>query len=152
MVRGRMAVTTARQHWLIKSEPSKYAWAQLVRDGKTQWEGVRNFEARNNLRAMKTGDLCLYYHSTDGKDVVGIARVIKEAYPDPTAPGEDWSVVEVEPVSPIKLPVTLDDIKSDAALVDIQLLKRSRLSVVPVSKIHFDHILKLGKTRLSAKA
>jgi predicted RNA-binding protein with PUA-like domain len=152
MVRARMAAASPRQHWLIKSEPSKYAWAQLVRDGKTMWEGVRNFEARNNLRAMKVNDLCLYYHSQEGKDVVGIAKVVKEAYPDPTAPGEDWSVVEVSPVAPIKQPVGLDDIKSDAALVDIQLLKRSRLSVVPVSKAHFDHILKLGKTRLSAKA
>lgn len=140
-----------RQHWLIKSEPSQYSWPQLVRDGKTMWEGVRNFEARNNLRGMKAGDLCLYYHSNDGKEIVGIARVAREAYPDPTAPAEDWSVVDVEPVAPIKQPVSLDDIKGDPALTDIALLKRSRLSVVPVSKEHFDHILQLGKTRLAAK-
>lgn len=141
----------ARQHWLIKSEPSKYAWAQLVRDGRTTWEGVRNFEARNSLRAMKVGDLCLYYHSNEGKEIVGIARVVRESYPDPTAPGEDWSVVDVEPVSPVKQPVSLDDIKGDPELADIALLKRSRLSVVPVSKTHFDHILALGKTKLPSK-
>lgn len=149
MVRARMPL---RQHWLIKSEPFKYAWPQLVRDGRTMWEGVRNFEARNNLRAMKVGDLCLYYHSNEGKEIVGIARVAREAYPDPTAPAEDWSVVDVEPVAPIKAPVSLDDIKGDPDLADIALLKRSRLSVVPVSKEHFDQILKMGKTRLPAKA
>ncbi len=140
-----------RQHWLIKSEPSKYAWAQLVRDGRTSWEGVRNFEARNSLRAMKAGDLALYYHSNEGKDIVGIARVVRESYPDPTAPEEDWSVVDIEPVMPVKQSVSLDDIKGDPELADIALLKRSRLSVVPLSKAHFDHILKLGKTRLPSK-
>jgi predicted RNA-binding protein with PUA-like domain len=149
MVRARMPL---RQHWLIKSEPSKYAWPQLVRDGRTMWEGVRNFEARNNLRAMKIGDLCLYYHSNEGKEVVGIARVAREAYPDPTAPAEDWSVVDVEPVAPMKHPVSLDDVKGDPELAEIALLKRSRLSVVPVSKEHFEHILKMGKTRLPARA
>lgn len=136
------------QHFLIKSEPGKYSWAQLERDKRTSWDGVRNFEARNTLRAMKAGDLCLFYHSTDGKDVVGIAKVLKEAYPDPTAPGEDWSAVDVGPVKPLKSPVPLDVIKSDPELADIALLKRSRLSVVPVSKPHFDYILQLGKTKL----
>ena len=135
-------------HWLIKSEPSKYAWNELEKDGRTFWEGVRNFEARNNLRAMKLGDLCLFYHSNEGKEVVGIAKVIREAYPDPTAAEEDWSVVDVAPLKPLRHAVGLDVIKSDPALVEIQLLKRSRLSVVPVSREHFEVILKLGKTKL----
>jgi predicted RNA-binding protein with PUA-like domain len=137
-----------RHYWLMKSEPSKYSYAQLVRDGKTVWDGVRNFEARNNLRAMKLGDLALFYHSNEGKAVVGVARIAREAYPDVTAEEEDWSVVEVEPVSQVKVPVTLDTIRGETSLIDIQLLKRSRLSVVPVTKDHFDRILKLGKTRL----
>ncbi len=136
------------QHWLIKSEPSKYAWVQLERDGRTMWEGVRNFEARNNLRAMKVGDTCLFYHSNEGKEVVGIAKVVKEAYPDPTAPDEDWSVVEVAPVKSMREAVSLEAIKSEPALADVHLLKRSRLSVVPVSKEHFDKILSMGRTKL----
>lgn len=137
------------QHWLMKSEPSKYSFAQLVRDKKTMWDGVRNFEARNNIRAMKTGDLALFYHSLEGKAVVGVARICREAYDDPTAPGEDWSVVDVEPVAPLKAPVSLDTIRGEPDLADIQLLKRSRLSVVPVTKAHFDRILKLGKTKIA---
>lgn len=142
----------AGQYWLMKSEPFKYSFAQLVKDGRTTWDGVRNFEARNNLRGMKKGDLAFFYHSNEGKEIVGVVRVDVEAYPDPTAPGEDWSVVEVVPVSGLKAPVSLDVIKSDPALADLALLKRSRLSVVPVSKVHFDHLLGLAKTRLSAKA
>jgi predicted RNA-binding protein with PUA-like domain len=132
----------------MKSEPFKYSFAQLVRDGSTMWDGVRNYEARNNLRAMKPGDFALFYHSNDGKAVVGVARVKRAAYPDPTAPGEDWSVVDVEPVVPVKAPVSLDAIRAEADLAEIQLLKRSRLSVVPVSKAHFDRILKMGKTKI----
>ncbi len=135
-------------YFLIKSEPFKYSYAELERDKRTTWEGVRNFEARNNLRAMKVGDLCLFYHSSEGLHVVGIAKVLKEAYPDPTAPGEDWSVVDVAPVKPLKIPVPLEVIKSEPSLADIALIKRSRLSVVPVSKPHFDYILKLSKTKL----
>lgn len=142
----------SRQHWLMKSEPIKYSFAQLVRDGQTMWDGVRNFEARNNIRAMKVGDLALFYHSNDGKAVVGVARIAREAYPDPTAPGEDWSVVDVAPVVAVKAPVSLEAIRGEPDLADIQLLKRSRLSVVPVSKEHFDKILKMGKTKLQTKA
>ncbi|MFO0555269.1 MAG: EVE domain-containing protein [Polyangiaceae bacterium] len=138
----------ARQHWLIKSEPFKYSWAQLEKDGVTLWEGVRNFEARNNLRAMQIGDLCLFYHSNEGKEVVGIAKVVKEAYADPTSPGEDWSVVEVAPVKSLKAAVQLETIKSEPALKEMALLKRARLSVVPVTKAEFDHILKLGRTKV----
>lgn len=136
------------QYFLVKSEPSKYGFSDLVRDGKTCWDGVRNFEARNNLRAMMKGDLLLFYHSTEDKAVVGVAKVVRAAYPDPSAADGDWSAVDVAPVVVLGQPVTLAQIKSDEALADIALLKRSRLSVVPVSKAHFARILKLGKTRL----
>lgn len=142
----------SRQYWLMKSEPFKYSFAQLVRDGKTMWDGVRNYEARNNLRAMKVGDLSLFYHSNEGKAVVGVARVQREAYPDPTAPDEDWSVVDVEPVVTLKVPVTLEAIRAETELAEISLLKKSRLSVVPVSKAHFDRILKMGKTKVAKVA
>lgn len=135
------------RYWLVKSEPFKYSYADLVRDGKTRWDGVRNFEARNSLRGMKLGDLALYYHSNEGREVVGIVRVVGEAYPDPTAPAdEDWSVVDFAPVKQMKAPVSLDQIRGETELVDIALLKRSRLSVVPVSVEHFTRILEMGKT------
>lgn len=137
-----------RHYWLMKSEPFKYSFAQLVRDGETMWDGVRNFEARNNLRAMKEGDLALFYHSSEGKSVAGVARVKREAYPDPTAEEEDWSAVDIVPVTALKVQVTLDTIRGDESLADITLLKKPRLSVVPVSKEHFDRVLKLGKTKI----
>jgi predicted RNA-binding protein with PUA-like domain len=139
----------SRQYWLMKSEPSKYSFAQLLRDGSTMWDGVRNFEARNNLRAMQPGDLVLFYHSNEGKSVVGVARIKRGAYVDPTAPEEDWSVVDVEPVVSLKAPVTLEAIRGETELSEIALLKRSRLSVVPVSKPDFDRILKMGKTKVA---
>ena len=139
----------SRQYWLMKSEPFKYSFAQLVRDGQTMWDGVRNFEARNNLRGMKAGDLVLFYHSNEGKAIVGVARIKREAYADPTAPGEDWSVVDIEPLSPVKLPVSLEAIRGEPDLAEIALLKKSRLSVVPISKPHFDRILKMGKTKVA---
>ncbi|AKT40035.1 EVE domain-containing protein [Chondromyces crocatus] len=138
-----------RRYWLMKSEPYKYSYAQLVKDGQTMWDGVRNYEARNHIREMKAGDLALFYHSNEGKSVAGIARIKREAYPDPTAPEEDWSAVDVEPVTAMKVQVSLDAIRDDPAFADIALLKRSRLSVVPVSKDHFDRILKLGKTKIA---
>jgi predicted RNA-binding protein with PUA-like domain len=141
----------APNYWLIKSEPYKYSFAELVRDKSTMWEGVRNFEARNNLRSMRKGDLALFYHSNEGKAVVGIACVSREAYPDPTAPGEDWSVVEVVPISSLKQPVPLELIKSDESLAEMALLKRSRLSVVPVTRPEFDRVLALGKTSLRGR-
>jgi predicted RNA-binding protein with PUA-like domain len=140
-----------RHYWLMKSEPYKYSFAQLVREGRTTWDGVRNFEARNNLRAMRVGDLALFYHSNDGKEVVGLVRIARGAYPDPTSTEEDWSAVDVEPVTPLRAPVSLDTIRGDPSFADIALLKRSRLSVVPISKEHFDRILKIGKTK-AAKA
>jgi predicted RNA-binding protein with PUA-like domain len=136
------------QHWLIKSEPSVYAYAQLEKDKKTEWTGVRNFEARNNLRAMKVGDLCLYYHSNEGKEIVAVAEVVGPPQPDSTAPGEDWASVWVAPRQALKQPVTLAVIKQTASLADLQLITRSRLSVVPVSPIHFRELLKMGKTKL----
>lgn len=142
----------ARQYFLVKSEPFKYSFAQLVKEGRTMWDGVRNFEARNHMRSMRAGDLALFYHSNEGKQVVGVARVVREAYADPTAPDEDWSVVDFEPVTTLKAAVTLDQIRADTSLADIPLLKRSRLSVVPLRKEHFDRILELGKTRLAKSA
>jgi predicted RNA-binding protein with PUA-like domain len=135
-------------HFLVKSEPNTYSFADLLKDKKTRWDGVRSFEARNNLRAMKAGDLLLFYHSSEGKAVVGVARVAREAYPDPTAKGEDWSAVDVEPVKALAEPVTLAAIKGDAALFDIALVKRSRLSVVPLTPAHFKRVLAMGKTKL----
>lgn len=140
------------QFWLMKSEPFKYSFAQLLKDGRTTWDGVRNFEARNNLRAMKEGDLAFFYHSNEGKEIVGVVRVDREAYADPTAPGEDWSVVDIVPVAPLKAHVALDVIKSDPSLSELALLKRSRLSVVPVSPAHFEHLLALAKTKLPKSA
>lgn len=136
------------QYWLIKSEPSVYPYAQLAKELKTEWTGVRNFEARNNLRAMKPGDLCLYYHSNEDKAVVGVAKVLTAAGEDPTAPGENWASLEVGPVVALALPVELATIKKTAAFKDCQLLTRSRISVVPVTAAHFKLILKLGKTAL----
>jgi predicted RNA-binding protein with PUA-like domain len=136
-----------RQYWLIKSEPNTYPYDKLVSDGRTTWDGVRNFMARNNLRAMKEGDLALFYHSNVGKDVVGVAKVVREAYPDPTAKGEDWSVVDFAPAFAVKKSVSLETMKKDPALKGLQLLTHSRLSVVPVSEPHFHHILELGETK-----
>jgi predicted RNA-binding protein with PUA-like domain len=147
----RLDERMAKNHWLVKSEPNKYSFAQLVADKRTMWDGVRNYEARGSLRAMKEGDLILFYHSNEGKAVVGVARVAREAYPDPTSPDEDWSAIDVEAIAPLKTPVDLEVIRSDPALAEIALLKRSRLSVVPVSKEHFDHVLGLGKTKLARK-
>jgi predicted RNA-binding protein with PUA-like domain len=138
----------ARGYWLIKSEPFKYSWDDLVSDGSTYWDGVRNYEARNNLAAMKKGDLALYYHSNKGKEVVGVARVIGESYPDPTTDDDRWVVVDVEPVVPFSRPVTLKEIKGDEILSEMLLVKRGRLSVVSVERLEFQRVLSLGKTKL----
>ncbi len=133
-------------YWLIKSEPGTYPYAQLERDGKTSWSGVRNFEARNNIRSMRRGDLALYYHSGEGKEIVGVARVISEPTRDATAPGEDWAAVDVEPVVQLRKSVTLAQIKATRELADFPLVTRSRLSVAPVKPEHFRKILELAKT------
>ncbi len=138
----------ARSYWLVKSEPFKYSWDQLVRDGSTYWDGVRNSEARNNLSAMKVGDLALFYHSNEGKEVIGVARIARESYPDPTTKDDRWVVVDLEPVVPFERAVPLSEIKADPKLRGIALVRRSRLSVLPLEKSAFDRILRLGKTRL----
>jgi len=142
-----LGAVMATSYWLAKSEPYKYPYTQLEQDERTRWDGVRNFEARNNLRAMKKGDLLLFYHSNEGKEIVGIARVVKEAYADPTAEEGDWSVVDIAPHKALKKPVSLATIKADPALANMQLLRRSRLSVVPVSPEEFRHILALSGTK-----
>ncbi len=134
--------------YLVKSEPFKYAFPTLCEQGRTMWDGVRNFEARNNLRAMQVGDLLLFYHSNEGKAVVGVAKVVRAAYPDPTAPDEDWSVVDVAPVCELSAPVTLQMIRDEPRLSEMALLRRSRLSVVPVTAEEFAVVLELGKTQL----
>ena len=135
-------------YWLVKSEPDKYSWQKFSTDKRAVWDGVRSFEARNNLRAMKKGDSVLFYHSNVGKEVVGIASVAKEAYADPTATEGDWSVVELTPKKPLSLPVSLAQIKADEQLREFALIKRSRLSVVPVTPAEFARLLELGKTKL----
>ena len=137
-----------RNHWLVKSEPFKYSWDELVKDGSTYWDGVRNAQARNNLAAMKKGDRVLYYHSNEGKEVVGVARVVKESYQDPTTDDERWVVVDLKPVKPLKQAVTLAEIKADPALAKIPLVTHSRLSVMPIDAKSFTRILKLGGTTL----
>jgi predicted RNA-binding protein with PUA-like domain len=134
-------------YWLAKSEPEAYSWLQLVQDGKTAWTGVRNFAARNNLRAMKKGDLVLFYHSGEEKSVVGLARVEKEFYPDPTADEGDWSCVDLVPVKRVKTPVTLAQIKGDKILKEMVLVRQSRLSVSPASKIQFERLMELAETK-----
>jgi predicted RNA-binding protein with PUA-like domain len=131
-------------YWLVKSEPEKYSWEKFNKDGRTFWDGVRNYTARNNMREMKEGDLVLFYHSNEGKEVVGIAKVVKESYPDPTIDDPTWVVVDLSPVETLKNPVTLATIKADSALKDIQLVRLGRLSVVSLKREEFDHIVALG--------
>ena len=132
-------------HWLIKSEPVKYSWDQFVKDKQTHWDGVRNYGARNNLRAMKKGDEVFYYHSNEGLEIVGIAKVIKESYQDPTSEDPNWVVVDFKPVKKLKKPVTLATIKADKRLANIQLVKLSRLSVSAVTDEEWLMILELSE-------
>ena len=138
----------ARRYWLAKSEPSAYSWQDLVDDGSTYWDGVRNPQARNNLAAMKKGDIVLFYHSVVDPGVVGVARVTRSAYPDPTSDDERWLAVDLAPVLPLAEPVSLARIKADEKLAGMALVRQSRLSVMPVARPEFDRILRLGKTRL----
>ncbi|HYQ31495.1 MAG TPA: EVE domain-containing protein, partial [Polyangiaceae bacterium] len=131
-------------HWLVKSEPFKYSWQKFVADKKAVWDGVRNFEARNNLRAMKKGDLVLFYHSSEGKEVVGIASVAKEAYPDPTATEGDWSAVEITPKKALTEPVSLATVKADKKLSEFALVRKARISVIPATPAEFARVLELG--------
>ncbi|CAM3679693.1 EVE domain-containing protein [Mucilaginibacter galii] len=132
------------QYFLVKSEPFKYSWEKFNEDGRTFWDGVRNYQARNNLKLMKEGDLVLYYHSNEGKAVVGIAKVVKEAYQDPTTDDSNWVVVDLVPVEPLKKPVTLEQIKADEQLKDISLVRQGRLSVMGLKAEEFDRIIELG--------
>ena len=133
-------------YWLIKSEPKKYSWDDFVREAPDHWDGVRNYQARNNLREMKIGDQALFYHSVTSKEVVGIAKVCKEAYQDPTTDDERWVAVDFEPVGEFKRPVTLAEIKATPELAEIALIKQNRLSVVPLTAKEFKRIVKLSKS------
>ena len=131
-----------KHYWLVKSEPSAYSFEQLVKDGRTVWDGVRNFQARNNLKAMRLGDEVLYYHSNEGLAVVGVATVTRESFPDPK--DAEWVAVELAPVKALKAPVPLVAIKQDAVTKEMVFAKQGRLSVSPVTKAQFDRVLKLG--------
>ncbi|WP_306552308.1 EVE domain-containing protein [Daejeonella sp.] len=131
-------------YWLVKSEPFKYSWDKFNKDGRTFWDGVRNYQARNNLRDMKEGDLVLFYHSNEGKSVVGIAKVVKESYQDPTTEDKNWVVVDLVPIETLKHPVTLEQIKADSRLQNIGLVKQGRLSVMGMKVEEFDRIVELG--------
>jgi predicted RNA-binding protein with PUA-like domain len=133
-----------KRFWLVKQEPSSYSWSDFVADGETSWTGVRNYAARNNLRRMHKGDQVFFYHSGEDKAVVGLAKVTRPAYPDPTAKDGDWSTVDLMPVRPLRRPVTLRQIKGESRLKQIQLVRQSRLSVLPLSSAEFRLILKMG--------
>ena len=135
-------------YWLIKSEPDVFSYEQLSKDGRTRWDGVRNYQARNNLRAMRAGDLCIYYHSNIGLSAVGIATVLQEFYPDPTAESGDWSCVDMGPVKPLTRAVTLAEIKANPDLANIGLVRNPRLSVMPLTFDEFSTLLRMGATQL----
>ncbi|MBC8039712.1 MAG: EVE domain-containing protein [Opitutaceae bacterium] len=132
------------QYWLVKSEPDAYAWTDLVRDGKTDWTGVRNYQARNHLKTMRPGDRVFFYESVTTKAVVGLAEISRAFFPDTTADEEGWVAVELKPVSALPRPVTLDQVKETPALKDTALLRQSRLSVMPLTAAEFKTITKLG--------
>lgn len=132
-------------YWLIKSEPSVYSYDNLLRDKKTSWDGVRNYAARNYLRQMKKGDQAFYYHSNEGMEIVGIVSIAKEAYQDPTTDNQNWVVVDVKPVKKLKNPVTLQDIKNEKSLSEMELVKNSRLSVQKVTREAWEEILKMSE-------
>lgn len=132
-------------YWIVKTEPGAYSWQDLEKDGGTPWDGVRNYQARNNLKEMKKGDLVLVYHSVKQKEVVGISKVTKEYFQDPTTEDDRWVAVQLEPIEELKNPVSLATIKGDKALQEIKLVKQSRLSVIPINKKDYDRILELSK-------
>jgi predicted RNA-binding protein with PUA-like domain len=151
-VRGECGkVASDRSYWLVKSEPDAFSWAQQVANGVEPWTGIRNYTARNNLRAMHRGDWAFFYHSNIGKEIVGIVEVVREAYPDPTATSGDWSCVDMRAVAPMPRPVTLAEMKADTALEGMALLRLSRLSVAPVSAAQWRHICALGLYREGGK-
>ena len=141
-----------KNFWLVKSEPSSYSWSDFVADGETNWTGVRNYAARNNLRRMREGDEVLFYHSGIEKAVVGIANVTRAAYPDPTAREGDWSAVDLTPIKSLRRPVTLREIKDEPRLSKIQLVRQSRLSVMPLSSAEFQTIVLMGDEKVGGSA
>jgi predicted RNA-binding protein with PUA-like domain len=130
---GELVKEARMAYWLVKSEPVKYPWEQLVKDGRTHWDGVRNFQAANNLKAMKNGDRAFFYHSNEGKEIVGVVEIVRPFYPDPADPGGKFGMVDVAPVMPVKRTVTLTEMKATPELSGMSLLRQSRLSVCPVS-------------------
>jgi predicted RNA-binding protein with PUA-like domain len=137
-----------KNYWLVKQEPESYSWDDFVAEGRTAWTGVRNFQARNNLRAMAKGDWVFFYHSGDAKEIVGLARVADKAVPDPTAQEGDWCAVDLVPVKRLKQPVSLQTIKGDRSLKQMLLVRNSRLSVSPVSPAEFQRLLELAQTKV----
>jgi predicted RNA-binding protein with PUA-like domain len=133
-------------YWLVKQEPEAYSWSTFLKDGRTAWTGVRNFQARNNLRAMKKNDAVFYYHSVSDKQIVGLASVAREAYPDPTADEGDWSCVDLVPTKTLERPVSLAEMKNEPALKDMLLLRMSRLSVTPMTKAQFDKLMSMSES------
>jgi predicted RNA-binding protein with PUA-like domain len=131
-------------YWLVKTEPHAYGWDQQLAHGVEPWTGVRNFTARNHLKAMRNGDRAFFYHSGEGKEIVGVVEVVREGYPDPTAESGPWLAVDVKTVGPMPAPVTLAAIKADPQFADMLLVRQSRLSVMPVSKAHWDRICRMG--------
>lgn len=142
---GLLGLLMAKNYWLVKSEPGAYSWAAFLKDGGSAWTGVRNYQARNNLRAMKKGDAVLYYHSGGEKQVVGLAKVQKEAFPDPTAKEGDWAAVDLTPVKALARPVPLGMLKSDKVLRDMLLLRNTRLSVTPLTEAQYERVMALGE-------
>jgi predicted RNA-binding protein with PUA-like domain len=138
-------------YWLVKSEPSVYSWEQLKKDKKTFWNGVRNYAARNNMRDMKKDDEVLYYHSNEGMEIVGIAKVVKESYQDPTTEDKNWVVVDIKPVKKLNTPVTLAQVKKEPGLANMELVKNSRLSVQKVTEEEWELIMKMGESANSFK-
>ena len=135
----------SKTYWLVKQEPETFSLDDLFAAGQTDWSGVRNFQARNNLRAMKNGDRAIFYHSGKEKAAVGVAEIIREAYPDPTAKEGDWVAVDLKPVAKFARPVTIAEMRSDSELTDLKLLRQTQLSVMPISRQEFDRLVKLGK-------
>ena len=135
------------KYWLVKSEPFKYSWNMMLKDKVTYWDGVRNYQARNNLKMMKKGDLVLFYHSNEGKEIVGVTKVVKEYYQDPTTEDKKWVVVDLRVVKTLKRPISLKEIKGDNSLKDIGLIRQSRLSVMEIKKEHFKYIINLSNEK-----
>ena len=141
----------AKNFWLVKSEPFKYSWEQFIKDKKTFWDGVRNYQARNNLKAMKKGDQVFFYHSNEGLEIVGIAQVVKEAYQDPTIDDERWVAVDLKPVKALEAPVGLHQMKAEKRLQDLGLIRQGRLSVSPVTEKEWEVILELSSQNAAEK-